>query len=78
MWEKLSAEGLLREPSHHAMAQAVRSRIERGSPYAETPAPTPAAALPAAPRPVAPEDTPLAPTRRGIRRFTRRAGRRDS
>ncbi|MFE4450951.1 hypothetical protein [Streptomyces sp. NPDC056796] len=80
MWEKLSAEGLLREPSHHAMAQAVRSRMERGSQYAEVQAPAlaPAPALPAAQGQVAPEDTPLSPTRRGLRRFTRRAGRRDS
>ncbi|MEU0137001.1 hypothetical protein ABZ172_23690 [Streptomyces sp. NPDC006296] len=78
MWERLSAEGLLREPSHHAMAQAVRVRIERGHPYPEAPAParTPVAALAAAQSQIAPEDTPLAPTRRGLRRFTRRAGRR--
>ncbi|MDX3182607.1 hypothetical protein ACFWI0_17845 [[Kitasatospora] papulosa] len=76
MWEKLSAEGLLREPSHRAMAQAVRSRMERGTQYPETPATAPApAALPAAPEAVAPEDAPLAPTRRGLRRFTRLIGR---
>ncbi|WP_069172870.1 hypothetical protein [Streptomyces griseus] len=75
MWQRLSAEGLLREPSHHAMAQAVRSRIERGNRYARTPAPVPAPALPAAQVQVAPADPPLAPTRRGIRRFTRRVGR---
>ncbi|MFC9119770.1 hypothetical protein ACFTXO_08275 [Streptomyces sp. NPDC057067] len=75
MWERLSAAGLLREPSHHAMAQTVRARIERGSPYVGTPAP--AAALTAAQVQVAPEDTPLAPTRRGLRRFTRRGSRSD-
>ncbi|KPC83246.1 MULTISPECIES: hypothetical protein [Streptomyces] len=77
MWERLSAEGLLREPSHHAMAQAVRSRIERGSQYVEGPAPAPAAALTATQNRPAPEDVPLKPTRRGLRRFTRRPGRSD-
>ncbi|WP_159325973.1 hypothetical protein [Streptomyces tendae] len=79
MWERLSAAGLLQEASHHAMAQAVRSRLAQGGrsvPQGSAPA---AAALPAgpgqAPSPVAPEDKPLKPTRRGLRRFTRRAGR---
>ncbi|PPS87074.1 hypothetical protein [Streptomyces sp. MH60] len=79
MWERLSAAGLLQEPSHHAMAQAVRSRLDQGGrsvPQGSAPA---AAALSAgpgsAPAPVAPEDKPLKPTRRGLRRFTRRAGR---
>lgn len=75
MWERLSAEGLLQDPSHHAMAQAVRTRLERGSRYVESPAPATAPALPAAPAPAAPEDRPLKPTRRGLRRFTRRPGR---
>ncbi|MEU0301776.1 hypothetical protein ABZ252_20265 [Streptomyces sp. NPDC006175] len=77
MWERLSAEGLLREPSHHAMAQAVRSRIERGILHVEGRAPVsaPAAALPTAQGPAAPEDAPLKPTRRGLRRFTRRPNR---
>ncbi|MEU0449404.1 hypothetical protein [Streptomyces tendae] len=79
MWERLSAAGLLQEASHHAMAQAVRSRLAQGGrsvPQGSAPA---AAALPAgsgqAPSPAAPEDKPLKPTRRGLRRFTRRAGR---
>ncbi|MFG3127170.1 hypothetical protein [Streptomyces tendae] len=79
MWERLSAAGLLQEASHHAMAQAVRSRLAQGGrsvPQGSAPA---AAALPAgpgqAPAPAAPEDKPLKPTRRGLRRFTRRAGR---
>ncbi|MGV9915223.1 hypothetical protein ACWEWD_29510 [Streptomyces tendae] len=79
MWERLSAAGLLQEASHHAMAQAVRSRLAQGGrsvPQSSAPA---AAALPAgpgqAPAPAAPEDKPLKPTRRGLRRFTRRAGR---
>ncbi|MFI6565194.1 hypothetical protein [Streptomyces sp. NPDC050534] len=73
MWERLSAEGLLLEPAHQAMAQAVRSRLERGS--ASVPAPATAPALSAGEGPVAPEDKPLKPTRRGLRRFTRRPGR---
>ncbi|MEU9636310.1 hypothetical protein ACGFZZ_08510 [Streptomyces tendae] len=79
MWERLSAAGLLQEASHHAMAQAVRSRLTQGGrsvPQGSAPA---AAALTAgpgqAPAPAAPEDKPLKPTRRGLRRFTRRAGR---
>ncbi|MFJ3036838.1 hypothetical protein [Streptomyces tendae] len=79
MWERLSAAGLLQEASHHAMAQAVRSRLAQGGrsvPQGSVPA---AAALTAgagqAPAPAAPEDKPLKPTRRGLRRFTRRAGR---
>ncbi|MFF0647323.1 hypothetical protein ACFYVV_27390 [Streptomyces tendae] len=78
MWERLSAAGLLQEASHHAMAQAVRSRLAQGDrsvPQGSAPA---AAALTAgpgrAPAPAAPEDKPLKPTRRGLRRFTRRAG----
>ncbi|MGW7572037.1 hypothetical protein ACWGJV_37970 [Streptomyces tendae] len=79
MWERLSAAGLLQEASHHAMAQAVRSRLAQGGrPVPQGSAPA-AAALPAgpgqAPSPAAPEDKPLKPTRRGLRRFTRRAGR---
>ncbi|GHA96028.1 hypothetical protein GCM10010330_57600 [Streptomyces tendae] len=79
MWERLSAAGLLQEASHHAMAQAVRSRLAQGGrsvPQGSAPA---AAALTAGPgqaaAPAAPEDKPLKPTRRGLRRFTRRAGR---
>ncbi|WP_328328163.1 MULTISPECIES: hypothetical protein [unclassified Streptomyces] len=87
MWERLAQEGLLQEASHHTMAQAVRSRLERGSQYVTGPATGPAAALTAgqgpaqgsaqgpAQGPVAPEDKPLAPTRRGLRRFTRWPGR---
>lgn len=73
MWERLAAEGLLLEPSHQAMAQAVRSRLERhGQAVAGLPAPP---AVTAGEGPVAPEDKPLKPTRRGLRRFTRRPGR---
>ncbi|MFJ4334144.1 hypothetical protein [Streptomyces sp. NPDC088935] len=79
MWERLSSAGLLQEPAHHAMAQAVRGRLaQAGRAVPQGPAPA-AAALPAGPgqvpAPVAPEDKPLKPTRRGLRRFTRRAGR---
>lgn len=73
MWEHLAAEGFLLEPAHQAMAQAVRSRLERGNrpvPVAAT-----APAVTAGQGPAAPEDTPLSPTRRGLRRFTRRPGR---
>ncbi|MEU3338747.1 hypothetical protein [Streptomyces sp. NPDC006668] len=73
MWERLSAEGLLLEPSHQAMAQAVRSRLERDS--RSVPSPASPQALTTGRGPVAPEDKPLKPTRRGLRRFTRRAGR---
>ncbi|MFD4507212.1 hypothetical protein [Streptomyces sp. NPDC058457] len=73
MWEHLSAEGHLREPAHQAMAQAVRTRLARGDRV--VPAPAAAPALTAGQGPVAPEDEPLRPTRRGLRRFTRRPGR---
>ena len=73
MWERLSAEGLLLEPSHHALAQAVRTRLERGS--HSVPASATAPALTAGRNPIAPEDKPLKPARRGLRRFTRRPGR---
>ncbi|MEV6759282.1 hypothetical protein AB0N16_01270 [Streptomyces sp. NPDC051105] len=73
MWEHLSSEGLLREPSHQAMAQAVRGRLERHG--RSVPAPATAPALAAGQNPIAPEDQPLRPTRRGLRRFTRRPGR---
>ncbi|WP_217553555.1 hypothetical protein [Streptomyces sp. GbtcB6] len=73
MWEHLSAEGHLREPAHQAMAKAVRSRLARGD--RAVPAPAAAPALTAGRGPVAPEDEPLRPTRRGLRRFTRRPGR---
>ncbi|MEU8746399.1 hypothetical protein AB0C39_22405 [Streptomyces parvulus] len=75
MWERLAEEGLLHDPSHHAMAQAVRTRLERGGRPVEGPVPATAGALPAAPAAAAPEDRPLKPTRRGLRRFTRRADR---
>ncbi|MFE0417536.1 hypothetical protein [Streptomyces tendae] len=79
MWERLSAAGLLQEASHHAMAQAVRSRLAQGGrSVPRGSAPVAAALTPGpgqAPAPVAPEDKPLKPTRRGLRRFTRRAGR---
>lgn len=75
MWERLAAEGLVHEESHHAMARAVRSRLARGVRHVQGPAPTPAPSLPAAPSVVAPEDQPLKPTRRGLRRFTRRPNR---
>ncbi|WP_107436310.1 hypothetical protein [Streptomyces hyaluromycini] len=73
MWEHLSAEGHLREPAHQAMAKAVRTRLARGD--RAVPAPAAAPALTAGQGPVAPEDEPLRPTRRGLRRFTRRPGR---
>ncbi|MEU9451198.1 hypothetical protein [Streptomyces sp. NPDC048277] len=74
MWEHLSSAGLLLEPSHQAMAQAVKSRLERGGPSVSAPdtASGTAPALTAGDEPVAPEDEPLKPTRRGLRRFTRR------
>ncbi|MFE7752027.1 hypothetical protein [Streptomyces sp. NPDC057428] len=77
MWERLSAEGLLREPSHHAMAEAVRSRIEQAGRHVEAPAPASTPALATPQGVLAPEDKPLKPTRRGLRRFTRRPGRAD-
>lgn len=79
MWERLSAAGLLQEASHHAMAQAVRTRLEQGGRSIPPQSGPAAAALPAGsgpdPTAVAPEDKPLKPARRGLRRFTRRAGR---
>ncbi|MFF4244860.1 hypothetical protein ACFYY2_10345 [Streptomyces sp. NPDC001822] len=75
MWERLAAGGLLHEESHHAMARAVRSRLARGVGHAGERAATPAPSLPAAPGVAAPEDEPLKPTRRGLRRFTRRPDR---
>lgn len=75
MWDRLSAQGLLQEASHHTMAQAVRSRLERGPRPVEPPPSSPAAALTAGQGPAAPEDKPLKPTRRGLRRFTRLPGR---
>ncbi|MFJ6071425.1 hypothetical protein ACIQFU_11395 [Streptomyces sp. NPDC093065] len=79
MWERLSEAGLLQEPSHHAMAQAVRTRLEQGGRSVPPQSAPVAAALSAGPgqdpAPVAPEDKPLKPARRGLRRFTRRAGR---
>ncbi|MER6539144.1 hypothetical protein ACWDE0_38705 [Streptomyces sp. 900105755] len=77
MWEHLATEGIPLEPSHQAMARAVRSRLERGtrSLSAAATAPPTAPAVTAGQGPIAPEDTPLSPTRRGIRRFTRRPGR---
>ncbi|MEV5953360.1 hypothetical protein AB0M11_06165 [Streptomyces sp. NPDC051987] len=73
MWDHLVAEGISLEPAHQAMAQAVRKRLERGN--RTVPAPAAAPALTAGQGPAAPEDTPLSPTRRGLRRFTRRPGR---
>ncbi|MFC4504924.1 MULTISPECIES: hypothetical protein [Streptomyces] len=69
MWERLSTEGLLLEPSHQAMAHTVRSRLEQGGRS------VPAPALTTGQEPLAPEDKPLKPARRGLRRFTRRPGR---
>ncbi|WP_320778504.1 hypothetical protein [Streptomyces sp. CRN 30] len=31
MWDRLAAEGLVRDPAHHAVAQSVRTRLERGN-----------------------------------------------
>ncbi|MFI8003582.1 hypothetical protein [Streptomyces sp. NPDC086010] len=75
MWERLTAGGLVHEESHHAMARAVRSRLAQSVRHAHGPAATPAPSLAAAPSAVAPEDQPLKPTRRGLRRFTRRPNR---
>ncbi|WP_328563991.1 hypothetical protein [Streptomyces coelicoflavus] len=79
MWERLSTAGLLQEPSHHAMAEAVRSRLAQGGPSLPPQSSPAAAALTAGPgqdpAPAAPEDKPLKPARRGLRRFTRRANR---
>lgn len=66
MWERLSEEGVPLEPAHQAMARAVRSRLEQHGPALP--------ALPSGQESIAPEDKPLKPTRRGLRRFTRRAG----
>ncbi|MEU3519551.1 hypothetical protein ABZ770_30470 [Streptomyces sp. NPDC006654] len=74
MWEHLSAAGLLLEPSHQAMAQAVRIRLKRGAASLPTAVTATEPALPPGEGPVAPEDKPLKPTRRGLRRFTRRPG----
>ncbi|MEU1111457.1 hypothetical protein [Streptomyces sp. NPDC005866] len=73
MWEHLSAEGLLLEPAHQAMAATVQSRLEQGG--RSVPAPAMAPAVTAGEVPLAPEDQPLEPTRRGMRRFTRWPGR---
>ncbi|MFJ6086938.1 hypothetical protein ACIQI8_36685 [Streptomyces sp. NPDC092369] len=73
MWERLSEAGLLVEPAHHALAQAVRSRLARGD--RSVPTSASASALTSGHGPVAPEDKPLKPARRGLRRFTRRPGR---
>ncbi|MFE9345660.1 hypothetical protein [Streptomyces olivaceus] len=75
MWERLSEAGLLQDPSHQAMAQAVRNRLAHGDQPEPSPAPAAAALPPGGPGPAAPEDKPLKPTRRGLRRFTRRAAR---
>jgi len=81
MWERLSAQGLLVEPSHRTMARTVHSRLAQGRRSVPAPAPTAAPALSAVPvppaghGPLAPEDKPLKPTRRGLRRFTRWPGR---
>ncbi|CAL9656920.1 hypothetical protein [Streptomyces sp. enrichment culture] len=76
MWERLSEANLLQDPSHQAMAQAVRHRLAHGDRPVPPPAPAAAAALPPGGEgPAAPEDKPLKPTRRGLRRFTRRAAR---
>ncbi|MFE9687008.1 hypothetical protein [Streptomyces sp. NPDC006285] len=75
MWERLSAEGMLLEPSHQAMAQTVRSRLAQGGRSVPAPAPAATPALPAGQGPLAPEDKPLKPARRGLRRFTRLPGR---
>ncbi|WP_328686081.1 hypothetical protein [Streptomyces sp. NBC_00343] len=72
MWERLSEEGVPLEPAHQAMARAVRNRLEQHALERRGPA---LPALPPGQEPIAPEDKPLKPTRRGLRRFTRRAGR---
>ncbi|KAA0931921.1 MULTISPECIES: hypothetical protein [Streptomyces] len=85
MWEQLSAGGLLLEPSHQAMARAVQSRLAQGGRSVQAPSGAPAlppgqaqgaGRTPAAgPGALAPEDQPLRPARRGMRRFTRWPGR---
>ncbi|WP_369188530.1 hypothetical protein [Streptomyces sp. R08] len=72
MWERLAEEGVPLEPAHQAMARAVRNRLEQRDLQQHSPA---RPALPPGQEPIAPEDKPLKPTRRGLRRFTRRAGR---
>lgn len=74
MWERLSGEGLVLEPSHQVMAQAVRHRLEQDGRPVPAPAATPALTA-GRPPSLTPEDKPLKPTRRGLRRFTRRPGR---
>lgn len=97
MWEHLAAAGLLVDPSHQAMAQAVRTRLQHRVPTAPPALPAGQAPTgqgptgkvptgkgptgrgtvgrgPVGQGPVAPEDKPLKPTRRGLRRFTRRPG----
>lgn len=75
MWDRLAEEGLL-DPSHHAMAQTVRVRLDRiqaqekdHRPGASTPP-----AEPLSPMPGVPDDRALRPARWGLRRFTRRSG----
>ncbi|MFD7337896.1 hypothetical protein ACFV98_18110 [Streptomyces violascens] len=75
MWDRLSAEGLVKHQAHHTMALAVRSRLERGSHDVNAPVRPPVAALTAAEVTAAPEDRPLQRSRRGLRRFTRWPGR---
>jgi hypothetical protein len=73
MWDRLAEAGLLREPADLAVVESVRNRLRRDS----GPVPAPPAAPPAVtagPSPSAPEDKPLKPARRGLRRFTRRPG----
>ncbi|MFF7334719.1 hypothetical protein [Streptomyces sp. NPDC008150] len=75
MWERLAAEGLVAEPYHQVLAQSVRTRLDRGS---RPVAPPEVPAVTAGPeQPVAPEDKPLKPTRRGLKRFTRLPRRSD-
>lgn len=76
MWERLAAEGLVAEPSDQVLAQAVRSRLDRENLPVAAPVPA-VVAVTTGHEPVAPEDKPLKPTRRGLRRFTRRPGRPD-
>ncbi|WP_307541108.1 hypothetical protein [Streptomyces sp. V3I8] len=86
MWEQLSAGGLLLEPSHQAMARAVQGRLAQGGSSVRAPSAVPAlppgqgrgtgqAPTTAGPGVLAPEDQPLRPARRGMRRFTRWPGR---
>ncbi|MEU0131917.1 hypothetical protein [Streptomyces sp. NPDC006289] len=74
MWERLSAEGLLHEPSHHAMAHTVRDRIRRSAQPPEKPVsdPTPTAALTTTQDHITPDGKHPKPARKLLQRFSKR------